>query len=129
MTYLGHLFSIGAGDDGIGYGAEYDVPRCPKGTPAKDCVHEITGTFDVDGVFHTGNQKVNLVAAHFHCHAPTCLDMAVYNNKTGELLCKEVAVYGGTGQIDDKRFDEPGYIAVPPCIWGSEGLVCSHLWM
>merc|ERR1712216_260299 len=57
------------------------------------------------------------VVAHLHCHAPTCLSMAVYNNATGKLLCKEVARFGkghpGTG------FDEPGFIAVPPCVWGN----------
>ena len=41
--------------------------------------------------------------------------MAVYNNATGKLLCKEEAVYGnGTG-----KFGEKGYIAVPPCLWGN----------
>ena len=27
-------------------------------------------------------------------------------------------MYGGTGRIAEKKFDEPGYIAVPPCLWG-----------
>ena len=43
---------------------------------------------------------------------------AVYNNATGELVCAEKPVYGGTGQIDLPKFDEPGYIAIPPCLWG-----------
>ena len=36
-----------------------------------------------------------LVAAHFHCHAPTCLSMTLYNNKTGEVICREEPIYGG----------------------------------
>ena len=58
-------------------------------------------------------------------HAPTCLSVAMYRNDTGELLCVERPVYGGTGQVDEKRFDEPGYILQPPCLWGDEkyGLV------
>ena len=42
--------------------------------------------------------------------------MAIYNNETGALICEEVAVFGkGRTGVD---FDEPGYIAVPPCLWG-----------
>ena len=28
-------------------------------------------------------------------------------------------VSGGTGAVDEGRFDEPGYILQPPCLWGS----------
>merc|ERR1711920_56730 len=104
--------SIGAGPHG--YGAEYDVPQCPPGTPSKECVHTITGTFQITSP--PGGLKV--VNAHFHCHAPTCLSMTLYNNDMGELICQENAVYGGAGKIDQPKFDEPGYIAIPPCVWG-----------
>jgi hypothetical protein len=30
-----------------------------------------------------------------------------------------VMIDGGTGQIDEQKFDEPGYIGTPPCLWGS----------
>ena len=64
------------------------------------------------------------VAAHFHCHAPTCLMMEVYNNRTGELLCRERPYHGkgqdvtpsSDGELD--RFDEAGYIAQRVCLWG-----------
>jgi len=92
--------------------AEYDVPKCPPGTPVEDCKHEIWG------VVTPGGDNLHLAAIHFHCHAPTCLEMAIYNNATGELVCSEKPIYGGTGQIDLPKFDEPGYIAVPPCLWG-----------
>ena len=27
--------------------------------------------------------------------------------------------YGGRREVHEARFDEPGYIATPPCLWGS----------
>lgn len=101
---------------GIASPVEYDVPKCKEGmmgcSLAKDgtWIHTITGTYKGGG---------KLVAAHFHCHAPTCLSMTMYRNDTGEVICEERPVYGGKGQIDLKKFDEPGYIAQPPCLWGS----------
>jgi hypothetical protein len=100
---------------GLASPVEYDVPQCADGTPTDQCVHTITGLFDV------GEQKgkqMKLVAAHFHCHAPTCLSVSLYNNGTGELLCEEKAVYGGHGAMGGAKFEEPGFIAVPPCLWG-----------
>jgi len=44
--------------------------------------------------------------------------MEIYNNVTGDLLCRQTPVYGGTGHIDLDKFDEPGYILQPPCLWG-----------
>ena len=91
---------------------EYDVPPCPLGTPAADCRHEIWG------VVKPGGSDLRIAAVHFHCHAPTCLAMELVNNKTGELLCRQEPVYGGTGEVDLAKFDEPGYILTPPCLWG-----------
>ena len=61
-----------------------------------------------------------MAAIHFHCHAPTCLAMEIWNNKTGQLLCRQEPVYGGSGQITPAKFDEEGYILQPPCLWGDE---------
>ena len=44
--------------------------------------------------------------------------MTVYNNDTGALICEEVAVFGQGRK--GENFDEPGYIVVPPCLWGHE---------
>jgi|TARA_B110000208_G_scaffold33472_1_gene44119 hypothetical protein len=44
--------------------------------------------------------------------------MEIWNNETGELICRQEPVYGGTGAIAEKKFDEVGYIAQPPCLWG-----------
>lgn len=107
-------WDLGAGPSGVG--AEYDVPKCAPGVAGcsqlKDgrWIHTIVGTFKGQG---------QPVAAHMHCHAPTCLSMAVYNNATGQLICMEKPIYGGAGQILEKKYDEPGFILVPPCLWGS----------
>lgn len=107
-------WDLGAGPSGVG--AEYDVPKCADGVAGCSrgadgtWVHTIMGTFKGSG---------HPVAAHMHCHAPTCLSMATYNNKTGELICMERPVYGGTGKVDNKNMDEEGFILVPPCLWGS----------
>ena len=47
--------------------------------------------------------------------------MAIYNNVTGELVCSEKPIYGGTGagNATGAHFDEAGYILQPPCLWGS----------
>jgi hypothetical protein len=111
---------------GIASPVEYDVPKCTKGmigcsiNPIDGTwMHKITGTYQGQG---------KLVAAHFHCHAPTCLSISMYrcnknvsicNETNGELLCEEKPIYGGTGKIPIKKFDEAGFIIQPPCLWGS----------
>ncbi len=42
------------------------------------------------------------------------------NQTVGKLICQENMVYGGTGNpaLNGTRFDEPGYIAIPDCLWG-----------
>ena len=97
-----------------GQTGEYDVPRCEPGTPTEQCTHEISGTIVPPGTDY------HFVAAHYHCHAPTCLSLEIWNNRTGELLCKEVPYHGGAAEMgsDSDRFDEPGYIAQRVCLWG-----------
>ncbi|CAJ1420413.1 unnamed protein product [Effrenium voratum] len=105
---------------GIASPVEYDVPKCDH--QVKGCslvngswIHTISGTYEGEGI---------LSAAHFHCHAPTCLSMAMYrcppktkvcDASSGELLCEQRPVYGNNSD----RFSEPGYIFQPPCLWGS----------
>lgn len=94
---------------------EYDVPRCPEGTPTELCTHEISGTIVPSGADY------HFVAAHYHCHAPTCISLEIWNNSTDtpELLCKEVPYHGAaSAATQSDRFDEPGYIAQRVCLWG-----------
>jgi len=113
------------------WAGEYDVVQCPPGTPSTECVQEISArwqvkdmvdcTYDPDCHERSGS-GINLIYAGGHCHAPSCLSMELYNVDTGELLCRQEPVFGsGSGQT----YDELGYIALPPCLWGpaSEGLV------
>ena len=113
---------------GIGSPVEYDVPKCDA--TVRGCSKDpATGrwVFTNRGTYHAGGE---IVAAHFHCHAPTCKKMSMYtcppglvsgtcNETTGTLICTEEPVYGGTGQIKEKEYDEPGFILQPPCMWGS----------
>ena len=105
--------------------AEYDVPQCPAGTPTEQCTHTISGVVTPPA----GN--MHFVGAHYHCHAPTCIQMSIYNNLTGELLCREEPYHGqgrdvthpagaskrNPAEVD--RFDEAGYIAQRVCLWGN----------
>lgn len=118
----------------IGSPYEYDVPKCDGVSPTppgcafdnstRTWIHTITGSKIGSSHFSSLN---------FHCHAPTCLTMAVYacakgtvltdcNATTGKLICKQEPVYGGSGNaaIKGTRFDETGYIAIPDCFWGEE---------
>merc|ERR1711959_58506 len=53
--------------------------------------------------------------------------MELYNADTGELLCRHVPSYGKSvhpSAGNNTKFDEQGYITLPPCLWGpaSQGL-------
>ena len=49
------------------------------------------------------------------------ISIELYRNDTGtpQLLCRQVSTYG-EGRVSDDRFDEAGYITLPPCLWGHE---------
>jgi len=89
---------------------------CPDGP---DCACEHTITYN-----HTVS-NMRLIYAGGHCHAPACIGIWLYRNDPGhemELLCHQQPVYG-QGNIEDDKYDEAGYLALPPCLWGDdEGL-------
>lgn len=119
------------------WAGEYDIPQCPEGTPSSMCTHEVTAHFTVADMgqncsirknpscwgegYEDEYQGINLIYAGGHCHAPSCISMELYNADTGMLLCSHYPTYGKTHEI----FDELGYLAIPPCLWGTEeeGLV------
>lgn len=75
------------------------------GTPADKCTQTITGTWKP----LPGDGNMHMVKAHFHCHAPTCIKVEMWNNDTGKLLCRETTLVGGKGTLPGpKKFDEDG---------------------
>ena len=91
--HIGTLGRQGWGIAAAGGLAEYDVPRFdgPADTPPEK------RTWEIWGVLTPGGDNLYLAAVHFHCHAPTCLEMAIHNNVTGELICKQNPIYGAPG--------------------------------
>ena len=85
---------------------------CPDG-PDCACQHAITYSWESPGM--------RLLYAGAHCHAPSCLSMKLYRNGTGtpELVCEMAPVYGG-GNVTHDRYDEVGYVELPPCVWGDD---------
>ena len=112
QAYANHISAFDITWSIAGATGEYDVPRCASGTPVDQCKHEISGTITPPG------NDLHFVAAHYHCHAPTCLSLEIWNNDTGKLLCREVPYHGGEGLAGPAKFDEPGYIAQRICLWG-----------
>ena len=87
---------------------------CPRGP---DCACEHTIHF-----YWSDPHPMRLLYAGGHCHAPSCLSIELYRNDTGhemELLCRQLPYYGAGDTARDK-FDERGYVALPPCLWGDD---------
>lgn len=126
--------------------ASCGIDGCAPGTPVERCTHEVSAALlwiphrftslliaahrfssllsspQISGVL-TLPGTMHFVAAHFHCHAPTCLMMEIYNNATGELICREEPYHGQGADVAPAadgvdRFDERGYIAQRVCMWG-----------
>ena len=103
------------------HAGEYDVTKAPEGTPPNEAIQVITAHWQVKDMV-AGNKDakgIELIYAGGHCHAPSCISMELYNADTGRLLCRHIPIYGN-GNVDDDKFDEKGYLALPPCLWGSE---------
>lgn len=103
------------------FAGEYDVPQCTHNTPSSQCVHIITSRWQVKEFVDADEETaagVHLIYAGPHCHAPVCLSMELYNADTGQLLCS-VAPLRGAGSSAEK-YDEDGYIAMPPCLWSED---------
>lgn len=130
--------------------SEYDVPLCNQSVTAKaDCVHQITAHWQVRDMLSPANAQpiasqmtsddglltqteaaamnatgIKIRFAGGHCHAPSCISLELYNADTGALICRQVPVLGQTlhptGDGNGTAYDEKGYIALPPCLWGEE---------
>jgi hypothetical protein len=86
---------------------------CPNG-PDCECVHTIK--------FHWTMSNTRIVYAGGHCHAPACKSIELWENKTGtpSLICRQLPKYG-TGDITTDKYDEAGYLALPPCLFAGHG--------
>jgi hypothetical protein len=121
---------------------EYDVVKAAPGTAPEDTIYQIQAQFQTKSGVAPCNPRtsphcagagvkesgITLVYASGHCHAPSCIKMELWNLDTGELICRQEPVYGTnphTGTPGNATYDEVGYIAVPPCLYGpeSEGLM------
>jgi len=89
---------------------------CPHGADC-ECVHTIT--------YHWTMSNARMLYAGGHCHAPSCIDIRLYRNDTGtpKLICRQASKYG-QGDVAHDKYDEAGYVVLPPCLWGTaaEGL-------
>ena len=122
-------------------------------TPSKNCVHVLKSQFTGRDIIlgkHGGGGtqcmvsgdsaacgnitlieerdggKFQLMYAAAHCHTPACVSLELWNDDTGELICRNAPVYG-TGDVAQ---NESGYvISIPPCLFGSEeeGLLPPHV--
>jgi len=87
--------------------------QCPDG-PDCACVHTITYNHSVS--------NMRLIYAGGHCHAPSCIGIWLYRNDPGhemELLCHQAPLYG-QGNVTHDKYDEAGYVTLPPCLWGED---------
>ena len=129
---------------------EYNVPQCATGTPPAACVHTLTTTLHAYELFggltrptydrrlncsivtdvwcgnvqavEAAGGKFKLLNMAFHQHSPAVLSGELYNDETGELICRNAPIRGATVGAP---LDEKGYgVGIPPCVWGSaaEGL-------
>eukprot|EP01046_Picozoa_sp_COSAG06_P004689 COSAG06_NODE_200_length_20386_cov_35.829547_5_plen_749_part_00 len=90
--------------------------NCPDG-PDCECEHTIT--------YNNTVSNMRLIYAGGHCHAPACKGIWLHRNDPGhemELLCHQAPIYGNGTGVSSKAgiYDEKGYLALPPCLWGDE---------
>mmetsp|Transcript_78311 Transcript_78311/g.151216 ORF Transcript_78311/g.151216 Transcript_78311/m.151216 type:complete len:904 (+) Transcript_78311:70-2781(+) len=85
---------------------------CPNGLDCH-CEHTIT--------YHWTVSNIRLIYAGGHCHAPSCISIELYRNDTGkpQLLCRQLPIYG-QGNVTNDKWDEAGYVALPPCLWSDD---------
>ena len=101
---------------------EYDVIKCPPGTPTKECVHIITSRFQgkemISPQVRGKSRGFKFVYVSGHCHFASCLTMELSNADTGELICH---VDGDMGKNRKNiSFDEKDYVKLNPCLWGED---------
>jgi len=83
-----------------------------------------TETFDTPYPRHN-ETGIKLLYINGHCHAAACMQFDLWNDDTGELICRQHGRMGRTLGPDpakgEDRFDEKGYLALYPCVYGDHG--------
>jgi hypothetical protein len=49
-------------------------------------------------------------------------------NGTDTMLCHQLPLYG-TGDVVNDKYDESGYLALPPCLWGKDEGLIPGIWL
>eukprot|EP00051_Salpingoeca_urceolata_P000900 m.37098 g.37098 ORF g.37098 m.37098 type:complete len:357 (-) comp11073_c0_seq2:521-1591(-) len=96
---------------------DYEEVQCKDGTT---CIGTITARLPASEMgledIPSNYSLIKPLVMTPHCHAPSCIMQELFDDDTGQLICRVEAQYGkGTGV-----FDELAYVAIPPCIWGSQ---------
>ena len=80
----------------------------------EDCVYQVsTVTYLDSGVNATDDALVEMPYAVGHLHA-SGIDLSMYNEETGELICRSEAVYGNGTEAGN----EDGYlVGMTPCVF------------
>jgi len=94
---------------------------CPNG-PDCECIHTITYRWTMG--------DTRLIYAGGHCHAPSCISIELFRADTTPptILCRQLPIYGN-GNVSADKFDEAGYIALPPCLWGRDAGLEPSVWL
>ena len=75
-------------------------------------MHYVVGHFFIGE--SAGSGPWTPIVAHMHCHAPTCLSMAIYNNRSGAPICMERATYGGYSTTAANERDNAAALCATP---------------
>jgi len=102
-------------EDNVKYGEE-SIGKITAKLQAKNMGLEDTHTPSDDGAppVPTNFTTITPLVMTPHCHGPSCIRQELWNADSGEILCNMTAAYGQGKEV----FDESGYIAILPCIFG-----------
>jgi hypothetical protein len=114
--------------DTTGGNIEHDVPACPSGTPADECIF-VTENVQTVGRFNTdkppfASDMVDLVTMAPHLHWAG-IAMELFDHETNEKLCEVHRTDDWTGGVKygtgDEAGNENGYlVGLRPCTWGGK---------
>merc|ERR1711937_889591 len=91
---------------------EFDVPQCENGTLPEDCIYEQSTVMYADGGIDgstDGKFLIPYTVGHLHVGG---IDISLYDDSTGELICRSEAIYGnGTEPANEENY----IVGMTPC--------------